>query len=369
MVRNRTARIRLVTGVAVAAAVIGLAWWSVRSATDSPDRLEVSSADDDTALRPATEPARTQLSSGAIALPIYRSRSAGLPPADTPFKDSHAALRVAAAHGNATAACRLAFAAIECWGYPVNAGKHASPSASETRSTVQEPSRWDEEMTARSARRVGEAPPALREFVRSRVEELEVARATYGAEAALQARRCAGAPLISSGEAAHLLRQAALAGQPDALVAYAHGQWIETIIGINAARVVNQPASSLELLRDPAFDRWRRDAAAFHRAALEAGIPQALELEAMPNGFSNLDQLVQRDPVDQAAALRALAGVVGTGAPPSTASLGLSEAQAALADRRSERWMQAASRRAGLGITSSRETHTEREDSRRLRCE
>lgn len=318
------------------AAVVGLVWLRVAShepgadasVSQPPSRALADAASHDGAMPPV-------VAESAITLPVYVADVGGLPPIDQRLRDSVGALRSAADGGNATAACRLAFTAMSCWTLP------RSGAAAGSTQTAPEYS-GNDEITVLAIRRINEAPPALREHVRERIEAIELARATEADAARARARRCEDAPQLDVGEVAGLLRQAALAGQPDAVAAYATGQWMDIAVGLNAARTPWTASPPWEILRAPAFRDWRRDAAAVHAAGLEAGLLTSIEAEAQFNRMGAFDLLVQRDPIQQAAALRALALLVGSGTPPSTATLGLEPDQALDADRRSERWAAAA---------------------------
>ena len=278
----------------------------------------------------------------SITLPTYFSRPQGLPPADAPLRESIAALRSAAANGNATAACRLAFTAMDCWDHAWLRGNVEAAAAI----VEEEYGAGNNHVTGMAARRIEQAPPALRRYVEERVHAIEMARATAGDGFRTREQRCEGAPALSSNEVATLLRQAALQGQPAAVVAYTHAEWMNRLVGRNAARTPEEASPPMALLRDPAFQQWRREAVAIHQAGLEAGLLPVIESEAVPNRMGWLDQLVARDPVQQAAAIRALALILGSGAPPGTSTLGLDPARAVEADRLSERWAAAAAGRA-----------------------
>lgn len=277
----------------------------------------------------------------SITLPVYVPDSRGLPPVDAPLRDSYAALRSAAAGGNATAACRLAFTAMDCWAHTGLRG----PAEEAAVAADLAYGHGNDHITTLSARRIAQAPPALRVYVRDRIEAIELGRAMEGDTRRARARRCEGAPRVGSDEVAGLLRQAALAGQPYAVAAYAQGEWMNRIAEMRAARTPAEPPVPLEIFRDPAFRVWRREAAAVHAAGLEAGLLPVIESAAMRNRMAWLDQLSPPDRVRQAAAVRALAARVGSGKPPSTASLGLDAGQAHEADRLSERWITASAER------------------------
>ena len=319
--------------------VLAAGAWHWVSQPDAPATASSAAVATPTPDRPTPNDAADVPAAMPITLPVYVPNPSGLPPSDAPLRESHQALKTAAASGNATAACRLAFAAMDCWSALDASGAAAAAAQAESNYAQ------DRTLSALSTRRIAQAPPALRDYVRERIEAIELARAMEGDTLREQARRCEGAPSVGSIDVSGLLRQAALAGQPDAVAAYARGDWLMTIIGRNAARTPDRPPPPLEIFRDPTFRQWRREAVAIETAGLEAGLLTVIESAAMPNGVGWLDQLVAHDPVRQAAALRTLAGRVGSSAPPSTATLGLDVEQARDADRLSERWIAAAAER------------------------
>lgn len=322
--------------VLIAAAAAG--WLLIHGETASDPADERTTANAGTPPPPTSDPSsQTTLSTPPMALPIHQRDTRGLPPVDAPLRESLHALRAAAAAGNATAACRLALAAMDCWREQQTrrpAGRSAVDIANAESGRAY--------MAAALQRRVQQNPEVLRRYAVAKAHEIEQSFAREDAMSGVRARHCEGAPLVDSGEVATLLRQAAEAGQPEAVAAYAHGRWLEAIVAINAARTPAQTPLALELFRDPTFLAWRRDAAAFHTAGLEAGLLPVIEMEAIPNRVSWLDQVVVRDRVRQAAAVRTLAALVGSSAPPSTATLGLGAQEALEADRLSQRWIDAA---------------------------
>jgi hypothetical protein len=230
---------------------------------------------------------------------------------------------------------------MDCWQHDWTRGS-AETAAMQADSAY---GRSNHDITSTAARRITEAPPELEDYIHERIVAIELARTTAGDSVRARARRCAGAPTVGSGEVATLLRQAAVAGQPDAVVAYANGEWMTVTMGRNAARTPDEAPPPLEIFRDPAFQVWRRDAVALHLSGLESGLLPVIESTAMPNRMTWLEQLLPWDPVRQAAAVRALAARVGSGTPPSTATLGLDEAVAREADALSARWIAAAAAR------------------------
>jgi hypothetical protein len=314
-------------------------WWIERTSTHITAPIPVAASE---AAEPTLPQDHVQRAPPVPpVLPVYTPQSDGLPPIDASLRESYSALKASAANGNATAACRLAFTAMDCWQHDWGRG------SAETAAVQADLAygRDDGYITSMAAQRIAEAPPALRDYIRERIDAIELARATAGDAIRARARRCEGAPMVGSGEVATLLRQAALAGQPDAVVAYANGEWMTVIMGRNAARTPDEAPPSLEIFRDPSFRVWRRDAVAVHRAGLESGLLPVIESAAMPNRMTSLDELLPWDPVRQAAAVRTLAARVGSGEPPSTASLGLDEGQSFEADRLSARWIAAAEAR------------------------
>ena len=89
-----------------------------------------------------------------------------------------------------------------------------------------------------------------------------------------------------------LLRQAAHAGEPEAMLRYAMGEGF----GLHGA--------SFDYLRSPGFDTWRREAPGMLQSLLEAGYPEAVIYRMLANepGLGGpLANLLQGDPVqDQA---------------------------------------------------------------------
>ena len=89
-----------------------------------------------------------------------------------------------------------------------------------------------------------------------------------------------------------LLRQAANAGEPEAMLRYARGEGF----GISG--------DSFSYLRSPHFDTWRREAPAMLDSLLEAGYPEAAVYRMMANdGLMGgpLANLLRSDPVQDRA--------------------------------------------------------------------
>ena len=104
---------------------------------------------------------------------------------------------------------------------------------------------------------------------------------------------CAGVPTTLVDRASHYVRQAALAGEPEAMVRYAGG---ETLM---AGKL------SMAFVKTPEFDTWRREARPVLIRALNAGYPEAALLLAKAHGGNDahLAMLLPRDAVEARASL------------------------------------------------------------------
>lgn len=196
--------------------------------------------------------------------------SAALPPMPEPglpLADAVAALAARADAGDNAAACRVGSELARC---AALAWRQPGPQAETLRETA-----LNEEAKGRTA----EAESMVR-FA----DELEAAT-----------RDCAGVPDAYRGRAARYLRQAALAGEPEAMLRYADGDDLF-------------PAMTYDWLRSPDLDPWRRDAPALLQRSLEAGRPEAVLMlaRAHADNISALGGLIPDD-VAQARRWRALA--------------------------------------------------------------
>lgn len=102
-------------------------------------------------------------------------------------------------------------------------------------------------------------------------------------------QQCDGIPASLHRRAFDLLRQAALAGEPEAIIRYARGFALPD-------------GSTFGFIRTSRFDTWRREALPMLQARIEAGHPEAVlvMLEAR-GGFSYLGLVTPPDPMlDQA---------------------------------------------------------------------
>jgi hypothetical protein len=324
--------------IALAALLLGAAaggvwWWMVRGSTQADiEQAGGSAAPSAETMAPATMVGTAESPVPALTIGEYRADTAGLPPVDAPLALQIPALRDAADLGNATAACRLAVIGSQCLrARSIGVSLTPGQSAEMTRQ-IEENLR--QQYTGISLEGL---PERYRAYAQRRLDTqaLQEFDSLRGLDA--WGRRCADAPPIPHDEILASLRQAALAGEPDSMVTYASGLWMADF-SINLSSVFrgNDPGGGW--LRSPAFDQWRRDAAAVRRAALERGDPEMLWFEFAFADRAGLRPIEPADPIDSAAALRAYAAVIGGHAPESTAALGLSPEEAAEADRRSDAW-------------------------------
>jgi hypothetical protein len=97
-------------------------------------------------------------------------------------------------------------------------------------------------------------------------------------------QQCDGVPEALQRRAFDYLRQAALAGEPEAVIRYSRGQHL-------AGR------SSFGFIRTPQFDTWRREALPMLEARLAAGHPEAVLVMLEARGEANfLSMVTPRDP-------------------------------------------------------------------------
>lgn len=230
------------------------------------DRDEAPGGDHARQRRPASETlaAETAVHDAAFA---DRTRRAGpgrepLPPLDAPLDEVAPSLLRRAEAGDSAAACRLGIELLRCRqviGVPVTDGS----------------GHWRQ--MALAAERAGDARSA---------EEL-MARADALAQV-VAACQALAPELHSRGPA--LLRQAAFAGEPEAMLRYASGEEL-----FPAGR-----HGRMDWVRSPELDQWRRDAMPLLRRALAAGWPEAVVLmaEGRAHGDGPLAGLIADDPQD-----------------------------------------------------------------------
>ncbi|KFN50793.1 hypothetical protein [Arenimonas composti] len=195
-----------------------------------------------------------------------------LPPVDAPLSGFADALEERADAGDSAAACRLGAELARCRALL----QFASPEGIFLHGQV----------------RIAELE-ALGE-----TEEAGRLRPWADAEAAA-ALECAKLPEPLRRRGPELLRQAALAGEPEAMLRYAEG------LGMFGA--------TTGFLRDPVFDHWRREALPTLQRALASGMPEAALLLAAGHGGGEgmVEALIPDDAVDAEAARQLAVRLLG----------------------------------------------------------
>ena len=210
--------------IAVLAICAGAWWWISRD--EVPATAKVTSVVEAVTVYPA-EAAR------ATAAPSPHG-VAPMPPTTLPLRDSAASLRSRADAGDSLAACRLGVELLRC----VELG-HMGP----------DHDRW---WASRQAELEAKGDD-------SGASEIAVTRSGL----ARLREECADVPEALVSQAHRYVRQAALAGEPEAMIRYAVG---ETLM---------MGPSNFAFLGTPRFDEWRREAPQVLMAALESGTPEA----------------------------------------------------------------------------------------------
>jgi hypothetical protein len=193
------------------------------------------------------------------ASPAPASISVSMPSPQLPIGDAFASLQARAEGGDSLAACRLGVELMNCQRLDAFGPDY-------------------DDWLARGERQ------AEREGKLELANEFAIAR-LWRAELR---QGCAGLPESLLSEANHYLRQAALAGQPEAMIRYAAGE------GLMASHL------SYRFIATPAFDVWRREAHPLLMRALERGVPEAALLlaETHSGNAGLLAMLVPPDPIE-----------------------------------------------------------------------
>lgn len=221
---------------------------------------------------PATVPKAAAVLHGAASASTQRpepeslSPSPPLPPAEAPLPLVYPSLQARADAGDAKAACRLGIELLRC----------------QRLGWFQDYTREHLLYAEAEATKAGDLDLAD-ELARANLHYREIGLACAELSPALMER------------GAHYLRQAALAGEPEAMLRYADGQGFR------------QSPWDHGYLRSPEFDQWRREAPGMIERALALGRPEAVHLleSAHTSDEGLLQGIVRNDPV-QAAAHRQL---------------------------------------------------------------
>lgn len=243
-------RHRRALGAAAAAVVVAAALWHLWPWAAPREASAIPHASDAEA-SPAPEPAPNEdpLVEAADAAP--------LPPANAPLAGVIDALVERADAGDRKAACRLAMELLRC--------EHLEDYGSMLTTPGEAPK--DEDAGAAKERR------AINDhYVRERAWVLE------------RLAQCEAVPGTLLREGSRYLEQAALAGEPEAMVRYAEGH--------------HWAPSGRGSMVGPDFDRWRRNVPGMMQRALEGGYPGAvfLLMIAYQNDIGFHAALVPNDP-------------------------------------------------------------------------
>lgn len=224
--------------------ILGALGWQLARRPDAPLPAESPAGETTAAPRP---PRAAPASAPKAALDL----DAPLPPASAPLADTLPLLRARADAGDRRAACRLATELIRCQQVPL-------------------------------------FPIDMDVLEREYEAEGNYAAANQMAEQALwqreQVLRCRDVPAELADRGGDYLRQAALAGDASAMLAYAGGMhWRLDLRGVAL---------------DPRFDRWRAEAPQMAHRAFEAGLPAAnfYLWMAYQDDLSPIGSLVPNDP-------------------------------------------------------------------------
>lgn len=278
--------------VAVLATSAGIGWWFAGAGAPAATRAATGALATDMpqAASPASRPS---------AAPPPKDLPP-MPPANLPLRDAIAPLQARADAGDAASACRLGIELLRCAHLQDYALAH------------------DDDM-------------ARQERALEAKGDLDGAnRIAMGRLSHAQLRdTCAGVPDALVADAFRYVRQAALAGEPEAMVRYASGEPL--VAGVGMAFETR-----------PAFDVWRREARTVLARALAEGHPEAALLLAethLGRSFV-LGMLVPRDPVEAGASVALVHRLFGDD--PALARLPpppeLNAEQAAAASRQAADW-------------------------------
>lgn len=199
-----------------------------------------------------------EVTEGSDAASTPRGPGTETRPSRAPDLPIHLALlRERADAGDAKAACQLATALVRCGAAATFAAPH----------TIEFLRKQEAEFVAKGQQAEADQAAAAQIFA------LELRQA------------CDGVPDTALSLAPEYLRQAALAGEPEAMLRYAQGD----ALFFGAER-------GWRVLREPHFEQWRREAPEMLQAMMESGQPAAVlvMLEAY-NGSNRLEMVTTPD--------------------------------------------------------------------------
>jgi hypothetical protein len=187
----------------------------------------------------ATDPAQTSPTANVPVRAPRLGTESPLPPPDAPVVDVATLLQTRADAGDSLAACRLGMELLRCQQVP---DEYAGYQFQES------------ERQEKSRRESGDIKMAER-IAEGRRATIEIAAA------------CREIPKATRDRAHRYLRQAALAGEPEAMLRYASGESLGLM-------------GHFDRLNSPDFEDWRREAPGLLQNALAAGRPEAVHLLA-----------------------------------------------------------------------------------------
>lgn len=244
-----TPRTRITLGLALVLALVAPAMWfsGPWRAPQGPSEASPA-ADGAPQVAEPPPPAAPRTEAAAIA---------PLPPEDAPLAGVIGPLAARADAGDRKAACRLAMELLRCEQLEDYASILTAPS---------DPPKDEEGGAARQRSAVRDYMERERTWIVERLEQ------------------CEAVPAALVNEGARYLEQAALAGEPEAMVRYAEGH--------------HWPPSGRGAMAGPAFDRWRRNVPGMMQRAVEGGYPGAvfLLMIAYQDDFGFHAALVPNDP-------------------------------------------------------------------------
>lgn len=220
---------RSATLLLLALAVVGAGvYWHFRTAT-----TPVAAAQE-----PAADASRIKADGvAALAVEMPATPSAPLPPKDARLPDIASTLQSRADAGDRKAACRLGIELLRC------------------QLLQRHPTGLSGHMDAQEASADGKGELAEADHI-----------ATLNLHYHELADACSALPASLIAQGPQYLRQAALAGEPEAMLRYADGQ------------AFNFSGSGYAFLRSPEFDQWRAEAPTLLQRALASGRTEAVYL-------------------------------------------------------------------------------------------
>lgn len=262
-----------------------------------------------------------------------------LPPVDEPFARARPALLESARAGSGIAACRLALSTLLC--SSVHQRQKAPPMAFRlSDGLLPDDPEDDAHVADLVARRTAELP----EFLHDAAAALTLNRMAFSMVRALdppsaeEVAFCDGAPSAEDHQLREWVRDAALAGEMNAMLMYASGGIWQSVPLDPAATTGEAGDRGVRFIDHPEIRRWMVEAPQVLDAAIERGSPVALLLALRASRGGSLLAAARRPDPRRDAILGVVAlRLEGRSPVPSTAELGLDPLLAPAADAEAER--------------------------------